>query len=89
MNDAGEARTDLAAILNTGQNSPRWIAPHAAVRALSQGRARARGAVTLNYMGNMTENEAGDVEERIRSRLGWGLVVDIHQTDFELRFRII
>ncbi len=30
-----------------------------------------------------------DVEERIRSRLGWGLVVDIHQTDFELRLGIL
>jgi chromosomal replication initiator protein len=30
-----------------------------------------------------------DVEERIRSRLGWGLVADIHQTDFELRFGIL
>ena len=30
-----------------------------------------------------------DVEERIRSRLGWGLVADIHQTDFELRLGIL
>ena len=30
-----------------------------------------------------------DVEERIRSRLGWGLGVDIHQTDFELRLGIL
>ncbi|HZD27040.1 MAG TPA: chromosomal replication initiator protein DnaA [Alphaproteobacteria bacterium] len=30
-----------------------------------------------------------DIEERIRSRLGWGLVADIHQTDFELRLGIL
>ena len=30
-----------------------------------------------------------DVEERIRSRLGWGLVADIHQTDYELRLGIL
>lgn len=29
------------------------------------------------------------MEERIRSRLGWGLVADIHQTDFELRLGIL
>ena len=29
------------------------------------------------------------VEERIRSRLGWGLVADIHQTDYELRLGIL
>ncbi len=30
-----------------------------------------------------------DIEERIRSRLGWGLVADIHQTDYELRLGIL
>ncbi len=30
-----------------------------------------------------------DVEERIRSRLGWGLVADIHHTDYELRLGIL
>ncbi|MDP6811883.1 MAG: chromosomal replication initiator protein DnaA, partial [Alphaproteobacteria bacterium] len=30
-----------------------------------------------------------DIEERVRSRLGWGLVADIHQTDFELRLGIL
>ena len=30
-----------------------------------------------------------DIEERIRSRLAWGLVADIHQTDFELRLGIL
>lgn len=29
------------------------------------------------------------VEERIRSRLGWGLVADIHPTDYELRLGIL
>ncbi|MEG9860887.1 MAG: chromosomal replication initiator protein DnaA [Parvularculales bacterium] len=29
------------------------------------------------------------VEERIRSRLGWGLVADIHPTDYELRLSIL
>lgn len=29
------------------------------------------------------------VEERLRSRLGWGLVVDIHPTDYELRLGIL
>jgi chromosomal replication initiator protein len=30
-----------------------------------------------------------DIEERMRSRLGWGLVADIHPTTYELRFGII
>ncbi|MEL6795011.1 MAG: helix-turn-helix domain-containing protein, partial [Pseudomonadota bacterium] len=30
-----------------------------------------------------------DLEERIRSRLQWGLVVDIHPTDYELRLGIL
>ncbi len=29
------------------------------------------------------------IDERIRSRLGWGLVADIHPTDFELRLGIL
>jgi len=29
------------------------------------------------------------IEERIRTRLGWGLVADIHPTDFELRLGIL
>lgn len=29
------------------------------------------------------------IEERIRSRLGWGLVADIHTTSFELRYGIL
>jgi len=29
------------------------------------------------------------MKERLRSRLGWGLVADIHQTDYELRLSIL
>ena len=29
------------------------------------------------------------VEERIKSRLAWGLVVDLHPTDYELRLGIL
>lgn len=29
------------------------------------------------------------IEERIRSRLGWGLVADVHPTDYELRLGIL
>jgi len=34
-------------------------------------------------------NEIDGLEERIRSRLQWGLVVDIHPTDYELRLGIL
>ena len=34
-------------------------------------------------------NDMGNMEERIRSRLSWGLVVDIHQTDYSLRVGIV
>jgi chromosomal replication initiator protein len=30
-----------------------------------------------------------DMQERLRSRLGWGLVADIHPTDYELRLGIL
>lgn len=33
--------------------------------------------------------ELGGLEERIRSRLGWGMVADIHPTDYELRLGVI
>jgi chromosomal replication initiator protein len=33
--------------------------------------------------------ELKDVEERLRSRLGWGLVAEINQTNFELRLSIL
>lgn len=34
-------------------------------------------------------NDLEGLEERMRSRLGWGLVVDIHPTDLELRLNIL
>jgi chromosomal replication initiator protein len=34
-------------------------------------------------------SDLSDLEERVRSRLGWGLVVDIHSTDYELRLGIL
>jgi chromosomal replication initiator protein len=34
-------------------------------------------------------SELAGLEERIRSRLGWGLVVDIHPTTYELRLDIL
>ena len=34
-------------------------------------------------------SDLSDMEERVRSRLGWGLVADIHQTTFELRVGIL
>jgi chromosomal replication initiator protein len=34
-------------------------------------------------------SELSGLEERIRSRLGWGLVVDIHPTTYELRLEIL
>ena len=33
--------------------------------------------------------EIDGMEERIRSRLQWGLVVDLHPTDYELRLGIL
>ena len=34
-------------------------------------------------------NDLDGVEERLRSRLGWGLVADVHPTDYELRLGIL
>ncbi|MFT6072096.1 MAG: chromosomal replication initiator protein [Alphaproteobacteria bacterium] len=34
-------------------------------------------------------NDMGNMEDRIRSRLSWGLVVDIYQTDYSLRLGIL
>ncbi len=34
-------------------------------------------------------NDLEGMEERLRSRLGWGLVADIHPTDYELRLGIL
>ena len=33
--------------------------------------------------------ELDGLEERIRSRLSWGLVADLHPTDYELRLGIL
>ena len=33
--------------------------------------------------------EIDGLEERIKSRLAWGLVVDVHPTDYELRLGIL
>ena len=34
-------------------------------------------------------NDLEGLEERLRSRLGWGLVADIHPTTYELRLGIL
>ena len=34
-------------------------------------------------------SDLGDIEERVRTRLGWGLAADIQQTDYELRLGIL
>lgn len=34
-------------------------------------------------------NEIKDFDDRLRSRLGWGLVTDIHQTNYKLRLKIL
>jgi len=39
--------------------------------------------------GDRSPSDLEGIEERMRSRLGWGLVADIHPTDFELRLSII
>ena len=39
--------------------------------------------------GDRAPGEIDGLEERIRSRLQWGLVVDIHPTDYELRLGIL
>ena len=39
--------------------------------------------------GDRSPSDLGDMEERMRSRLGWGLVADIHATDYELRLGIL
>ncbi len=39
--------------------------------------------------GDRAPGEMEGVEERIRSRLAWGLVVDLHPTDYELRLGIL
>ncbi len=39
--------------------------------------------------GDQSPSEMNGLDERIRSRLQWGLVVDLHPTDFELRLGIL
>ncbi len=39
--------------------------------------------------GDRSPSEMEGLEERIRSRLGWGLVADIHSTTYELRLGIL
>ena len=39
--------------------------------------------------GDRSPSDLDAMEERLRSRLGWGLVADIHPTDFELRLGIL
>lgn len=39
--------------------------------------------------GDRSPSDFEGMEERIRSRLGWGLVVDVHATNYELRLGIL
>ena len=39
--------------------------------------------------GDRSPSDLNGIEERIRSRLGWGLVADIHTTSYELRLGIL
>lgn len=39
--------------------------------------------------GDRSPSELDGMKERVRSRLGWGLVVDINKTDFDLRLGIL
>ena len=39
--------------------------------------------------GDRSPTDLEGIEERMRSRLGWGLVADIHSTDYELRLSIL
>jgi chromosomal replication initiator protein len=39
--------------------------------------------------GDRSPADLEGIEERMRSRLGWGLVADIHPTDYELRLSIL
>ena len=38
---------------------------------------------------DQSPSDLSGLEERVRSRLGWGLVADIHATDYELRLGIL
>ena len=39
--------------------------------------------------GDRAPGEIDGLEDRIKSRLAWGLVVDLHPTDYELRLGIL
>ena len=43
----------------------------------------------LIISGDRSPSDLEGIEERIRSRLGWGLVADIHSTSYELRLGIL
>lgn len=43
----------------------------------------------LVISGDRSPSDLDGIEERIRSRLGWGLVADIHATNYELRLGIL
>lgn len=43
----------------------------------------------LVISGDRSPSDLDGIEERIRSRLGWGLVADIHTTSYELRLGIL
>ncbi len=43
----------------------------------------------LVITGDRSPSDLDGMEERLRSRLGWGLVADIHPTDYELRLGIL
>lgn len=43
----------------------------------------------LVISGDRSPSDLEGIEERIRSRLGWGLVADIHSTTYELRLGIL
>jgi chromosomal replication initiator protein len=43
----------------------------------------------LIISGDRSPSDLDGIEERVRSRLGWGLVADIHATTYELRLGIL
>ncbi len=43
----------------------------------------------LVISGDRSPSDLEGMEERVRSRLGWGLVADVHSTSFELRVSIL
>lgn len=43
----------------------------------------------LIISGDRSPSDLEGIEERVRSRLGWGLVADIHSTSYELRLGIL